>query len=70
VTCRGWELGFQKAILCPEVFIPFKLGHSVESGDLRQISEYPITPGEHYDSCILRRGCKSAFLILKRRYRV
>jgi hypothetical protein len=34
----------------------------VGSGDLRQMSEYPIPHGEHYDSCILRRSCKPAFL--------
>jgi hypothetical protein len=27
-----------------------------------QMSEYPIPHGEHYDSCILRRRSKSAFL--------
>jgi hypothetical protein len=26
------------------------------------MSEYPIPHGEHYDSCVLRRSCKSAFL--------
>jgi hypothetical protein len=34
----------------------------VGSGDLRQMSEYPIPHREHYDSCILRRRCKPAFL--------
>jgi hypothetical protein len=34
----------------------------VGSGDLRQMSEYPSPHGEHYDSCVLRRSCKSAFL--------
>jgi hypothetical protein len=35
----------------------------IESGDLKgQMSEYLIPHGEHYDSCILRRRCKSAFL--------
>jgi hypothetical protein len=31
---------------------------SIGSGDLRQMSEYPIPHGKHYHSCIL----KSAFL--------
>jgi hypothetical protein len=35
---------------------------SVEFGDVRQMSEYPIPHGEHYHSCILRRSCKFAFL--------
>jgi hypothetical protein len=34
----------------------------VGSRDLRQMSEYPIPNGKHYDSCVLRRSCKSAFL--------
>jgi hypothetical protein len=34
----------------------------VGSGDLRQMSEYPIPHGEQYHSCILRGSCKSTFL--------
>jgi hypothetical protein len=34
---------------------------SVGSGDLRQMSEYPVPHGEHYHSCILRRW-RPAFL--------
>jgi hypothetical protein len=30
-----------------------------------QMSKYPIPQGEPYDSCILRRSCKSAFLHLE-----
>jgi hypothetical protein len=33
----------------------------VGSGDLRQMSEYPIPHGEHYHSCILKRW-RPAFL--------
>jgi hypothetical protein len=36
-------------------------GGFVRPGDLRQMSEYPIPHGEHYDSYILRRW-RPAFL--------
>jgi hypothetical protein len=48
------------------IFVPPKLFLSsiVGSGDLRQMSEYPIPHGEHYHSCILRRW-RPAFLHLR-----
>jgi hypothetical protein len=48
-----------------DIIIPannFSEPHSVGSGDLRQMNGYPIPPGEPYHSCILRKGCKPAFL--------
>jgi hypothetical protein len=43
-------------------------GEFVGSGDLRQMSEYPISHGEQYHSCILKTW-RPAFLHLKERYR-
>jgi hypothetical protein len=39
-------------------------GGFVGSGDLRQMSEYPVPHGEHYHSYILRRW-RPAFCILR-----
>jgi hypothetical protein len=46
----------------------YYINHNVGSGDLRQMSEYPIPHGRQYHSCILRRW-RPAFLHPKERYR-